>query len=110
MALISLPDRLRPPSSIHRRCPACGRDLGPHQLKDLAQPEIIFSLQHPDLIAGDAPLRSLQAFRHNLPIQATSFVGRSRELAAIAALLRDPAVRLLSLTGPGGAGKTRRDF
>jgi predicted ATPase/DNA-binding CsgD family transcriptional regulator len=44
---------------------------------------------------------------HNLPIQSTAFIGRSRELTEIAALLSDPACRLLTLTGPGGIGKTR---
>jgi len=75
------------------------RDLGEHRLKDLTDGERIFQL-------GDGefpPLRSLQ--RTNLPIPATPFVGRARELSEAGALLRK--VRLLTLTGPGGTGKTR---
>jgi predicted ATPase/class 3 adenylate cyclase len=81
------------------------RDLGEHRLKDLAQPERIFRLEHPDLPLVDAPLRSLQAFRHNLPLQVTSFVGRERELEDVKQWLRK--TRLLTLTGAGGTGKTR---
>jgi predicted ATPase/class 3 adenylate cyclase len=94
------------------------RDLGGHRLKDLARPERVFQLLHPDLPQAFPPLRSVGARRHNLPAQPTAFVGREREVAAvIRRLLRrvqQPAAhgpgdapRLLTLTGPGGVGKTR---
>jgi predicted ATPase/class 3 adenylate cyclase len=76
-------------------------DLGEHRLKDLSAPERLFQL-------GDGefpPLRSL--YRTNLPLPATPFLGRERELREVAALLGREDVRLLTLTGPGGAGKTR---
>ena len=80
-------------------------DLGAHRLKDLARPERIWSLTHPDLPEVDAPLRSLDAFRHNLPVQPTPLIGRRSEVRAIVGELgRD---RLVTLTGAGGVGKTR---
>jgi predicted ATPase/class 3 adenylate cyclase len=77
------------------------RDLGEHRLKDLAAPERIYQL------GGEAfpPLRSLQ--QTNLPIPATPFVGRQRELDEVTTLLRGGHARLLTLSGPAGAGKTR---
>jgi predicted ATPase/class 3 adenylate cyclase len=77
------------------------RDLGEHRLKDLAAPERIYQL-------GDhvfPPLRSLR--RTNLPIPATPFLGRQRELDEVTTLLSSGGARLLTLTGPAGAGKTR---
>jgi predicted ATPase/class 3 adenylate cyclase len=84
-------------------------DLGAHRLKDLSQPEGIFRLAHPDLPVVDAPLRSLQAFSHNLPVQMTRFVGRESEMAAVRQLLTAPTdpSRLVTLTGAGGTGKSR---
>src|SRR6266516_1671676 len=58
-------------------------DLGEHQLRDLATPIRVFQLAHPDLPREFPPIRSLDVFRGNLPVQATSFVGREVELAAI---------------------------
>jgi len=81
------------------------RDLGEHRLKDLQRPERIFQLLHPDLPGEFPPLRSLDALPTNLPAQLTSFVGRERELAEVDRLLA--AQRLVTLTGPGGVGKTR---
>jgi predicted ATPase/class 3 adenylate cyclase len=77
------------------------RDLGEHRLKDLAAPERIYQL------GGEAfpPLRSLQ--QTNLPVPATLFLGRRRELDEVTALLGSGDARLLTLTGPAGAGKTR---
>ncbi|MCU1350818.1 MAG: regulatory protein LuxR [Acidimicrobiales bacterium] len=84
---------------------ASWRDLGEHRLKDLAQPERVFQLCHPSVLDEFPPLRGINATPNNLPAQVSSFIGRQRELAAIAALLDDH--RLLTLTGTGGSGKTR---
>lgn len=80
-------------------------DLGMHRLKDLSRPERIFQLCHPDLPAEFPRLRSLDTLPTNLPQQLTSFIGRDRELRDIAELL--DSTRLLTITGAGGAGKTR---
>ena len=82
-------------------------DLGDHRLPDLLEPERLFQLVHPGLRAEFPPLRTLDARQTNLPRQPNLFVGRERELDEISGLLRDEGVRLLTLTGPGGAGKTR---
>jgi len=76
-------------------------DLGEHRLKDLSAPERIYQ-------AGERefpPLRTL--YRTNLPVPATPFLGRDRELAEIGKLLARAELRLLTMTGPGGTGKTR---
>jgi predicted ATPase/class 3 adenylate cyclase len=80
------------------------RDLGEHRLKDL-RPERLWQVVLDDLPADFPPLRSLDARPNNLPAQLTTFVGRDRELAEAAALLA--TARLLTLSGPGGTGKTR---
>ena len=75
-------------------------DLGEHRFKDLGAPERVFQFG-----SGEFPaLKSL--YRTNLPVPATTFVGRGNELDELGALL-DRGVRLLTLTGPGGVGKTR---
>ena len=80
-------------------------DLGLHRLKDLARPERIWLLSHPDLPRVTEPLRSLDAYRHNLPSMPTPLIGRRTELRAVVEELdRDPMV---TLTGAGGVGKTR---
>jgi predicted ATPase/class 3 adenylate cyclase len=76
-------------------------DLGEHRLKDLSAPERIYQLADGDF----PPLKSL--YRTNLPIPATPFLGRERELVEVVGLLTRDDVRLLTLTGPGGTGKTR---
>ena len=81
------------------------RDLGSHRLKDLREPERIAQLVIDGLPDTFPPLRSLDARPNNLPTQLTTFVGRDKELAEAGDLLR--STRLLTLTGPGGTGKTR---
>ncbi len=81
------------------------RDLGSHRMRDLARPERVAQLCHPDLPVEFPPLRSLDAFANNLPVQLTRFVGRGAEMAEVRRLLADN--RLVTLTGAGGAGKTR---
>jgi predicted ATPase/class 3 adenylate cyclase len=76
------------------------RDLGEHRLKDLSAPLRIYQLGDGDF----PPLKTLH--RTNLPVPATAFLGRRRELESLLALARD-SHRLLTLTGPGGTGKTR---
>jgi predicted ATPase/class 3 adenylate cyclase len=85
------------------------RDLGEHRLRDLAVSEHIFQLVHRELPAEFPPLRTLDARPNNLPLQVTSFVGRERELAEVTRRLvgEPPGPRLVTLTGPGGTGKTR---
>ncbi|MBI2776151.1 MAG: tetratricopeptide repeat protein [Chloroflexi bacterium] len=81
------------------------QDLGAHRLKDLREPEHLYQVTAAGLAATFPPLATLDARPNNLPTQLTSFVGRADELAAACALLR--ANRLVTLTGPGGTGKTR---
>jgi len=81
------------------------RDLGSVRLRDLAQPERLYQLLHPTLRADFPALRSLEVTPNNLPLQATSFVGRERELAQAGEALG--RTRLLTLVGAGGIGKTR---
>lgn len=81
------------------------KDLGHHRLKDMAHPQHLFQAAAADLPYEFPPLRSLDARRNNLPLQLTSFIGREREKAEVRELLLTS--RLLTLTGSGGAGKTR---
>jgi predicted ATPase/class 3 adenylate cyclase len=76
-------------------------DLGEHRLKDFSAPERIYQL-------GEEAFPALNSlYRTNLPIPSTPFLGREAELAEVAALLGSSDARLLTLTGPGGTGKTR---
>src|SRR5919198_2728542 len=77
------------------------RDLGEHRLKDLSAPERIWQLGPGEF----PPLKTL--YQTNLPVPATPFLGRERELGELSELLARPEVRLLTLTGAGGSGKTR---
>jgi predicted ATPase/class 3 adenylate cyclase len=83
------------------------RDLGEHRLKDLTQPQRLYQLAVPGLETQFAPLRTLENRPTNLPAQTTPLVGRIAELGALRALLADDDIRLVTLTGPGGSGKTR---
>ncbi len=83
------------------------RDMGEARLKDLLRPERIYQIVAPDLPTEFAPLKTLDPLRTNLPSQANMLVGREREAKEVIALLRRDDVHLLTLTGPGGTGKTR---
>jgi len=80
-------------------------DLGLHRLMDLSEQQRIYQVLAPDIAREFPPLRSLNAIRHNLPVQLTSFIGREKELEELRTLA--PRPRLISILGPGGAGKTR---
>ncbi len=81
------------------------RDMGEKRLKDLTHPEHIYQLVIPDLPAEFPPLKTLDIFRHNLPAQTTAFIGRESEIAEVKTLITNH--RIVTLTGSGGAGKTR---
>jgi len=80
-------------------------DMGEHRLKDLIRPEHIFQLIIPNLPVEFPPIKTLDAYRHNLPTQLTSFIGREKEMAEVKQAVNDH--RLVTLTGSGGTGKTR---
>ena len=81
------------------------QDLGIHRLRDLIRPEHIYQATAPGLPSDFVALKTLDIFPHNLPIQLTSFIGREKEIVGVKReLLGD---RFVTLTGPGGTGKTR---
>src|SRR5262249_38275502 len=83
------------------------RYLGEYHLKDIQRPERVFQLVIDGLPDKFPPLRTLDAQPNNLPVQTTTLIGREREVAEFTRLLLRDDVRLLTLTGPGGVGKTR---
>jgi len=83
------------------------RDLGDHRLKDLSGPQRLHQLCIDGLAADFPPPRTIEGRTTNLPAQPTPLVGRDAELDAVRTVLRDESTRMLTLTGPGGTGKTR---
>ena len=81
------------------------RDMGERRLKDLIHPERLYQLVSPNLPVDFPPLKTLDIYRHNLPTQLTSFIGRENEIKEITKLITEH--RVVTLTGSGGAGKTR---
>ena len=83
------------------------RDLGTHRLKDFQHPSQLFQLVISGLPADFPPLKTLDIHHSNLPIPPTLLIGREQEVAEISTLLTRPEMRLATLLGPGGIGKTR---
>jgi predicted ATPase/class 3 adenylate cyclase/DNA-binding CsgD family transcriptional regulator len=83
------------------------KDLGVHHLRDLTHPEHLFQLVGAELPADFPPPRTLTVVPNKLPYQATEFIGREQQLQAVRTTLLRSDTRLLTLTGPGGTGKTR---
>jgi predicted ATPase/class 3 adenylate cyclase len=83
------------------------RDLGEHHLKDLAHPERIFQVEASGLASDFPPIRTEDVRPTNLPPQVTPFVGRQSDVLRVCELVSRDDVRLVTLTGPGGTGKTR---
>jgi class 3 adenylate cyclase len=83
------------------------RAMGERRLKDLYRPEPVYQVLHPRLPSEFPALNSLDAHPHSLPVQPTPFIGREEFLGEIGLALQRDEVRLLTVTGPGGMGKTR---
>ena len=82
--------------------------LGEFRLRDLAEPELLYQLTHADLPADFPPIHTpVGRGPRPLPVDPTSLVGREQAIGELAGLLAGPGVRLVTLTGPGGVGKTR---
>src|SRR5260221_7996397 len=81
------------------------RDMGERQLKDMIHPEHIYQLVIANLPSDFPPIKTLDVYRHDIPSQMTSLIGRKKELAEIKQALNEH--RLVTLTGSGGAGKSR---
>jgi predicted ATPase/class 3 adenylate cyclase len=83
------------------------RDLGEHQLKDIAAPQRLHQIVIPELPSDFPPLRTQATRPNNLPSASTPFIGRAHEVAAVRDLVLRHGVRVVTLTGPGGTGKSR---
>jgi hypothetical protein len=83
------------------------RNLGEHRLRDLQEPERVWQVVAPGLAADFPPLVTQSSQPTNLARQPTALIGRAREVAEVCAVLRGEQTRLVTLTGPGGTGKTR---
>ena len=83
------------------------RDMGERRLKDLIRPERVYQVVASDLPADFPPLKTLDARPNNLPAQTTPFIGRDNEIRVVKEQLSKGSVRLLTLSGVGGTGKTR---
>ncbi|MCA1678995.1 MAG: adenylate/guanylate cyclase domain-containing protein, partial [Actinobacteria bacterium] len=83
------------------------RDLGEHRLKDLTHPQRIYQLAIPGLENDFPALKTLEARPTNLPIQPTPLIGREQQVTEAVSLVRREGIRLVTLTGAGGTGKTR---
>jgi predicted ATPase/class 3 adenylate cyclase len=83
------------------------RDLDDYSLRGFERPERVYQIVHPELPADFPPLVGLRRGAHNLPAQTTPLIGRAKAVEDVCELLRRGGVRLLTLTGPGGIGKTR---
>jgi predicted ATPase/class 3 adenylate cyclase len=82
-------------------------DMGQHRMKGLTHLEHLFQVVSPDLPAAFPPLKTLDYRPDNLPLQSTPVIGRASEVAALTTILSRSETRLVTLTGPGGTGKTR---
>jgi predicted ATPase len=85
------------------------KDLGEHRLRDLIRPEHVYQLSAPqlDMPSDFPPLKTLDVRPNNLPLQTTPLIGREDEVEAVRGTILRSGVRLLTLVGPGGVGKTR---
>jgi len=86
------------------------QDLGEHRLKDLRRPSRLFQIVVAGLPRAFPPLHTLDSHPNNLPIEPTPFIGRKQEVVTLCRLIARSEVRLLTLTGPAGVGKTRLAF
>ncbi len=92
--------------SLNPRCDL--KDLGPWRLSDGDAVERIYQLELRSTSAPEfPPLNAVPAYKTHLPAQFTRFFGRADEIEQIIELLKSPAARLVTLSGPGGSGKTR---
>jgi predicted ATPase/class 3 adenylate cyclase len=82
-------------------------DLGEYRLRDLLEPERIWQVLAPGLPSSFPPPQTLERLETNLPMQLTTLVGREADIAHISAMIEREGDRLVTLTGPGGTGKTR---